>query len=88
MQQETRYRKGKESPTFLDLQMMMRTQLLLDREFVVKYIMRAMHHHNNKEMLVIPYNTGNHWLLVNISTLYDKVCYYDSARPTDPDTGE
>jgi hypothetical protein len=39
-------------------------------------------------MLVISYNTGNYWLLMNISTMYIQVWYYDSARPTDPDTGE
>jgi hypothetical protein len=38
MQQETHNRMGKESMTFLDPQMMMRNQLLLDRESVVKYI--------------------------------------------------
>jgi hypothetical protein len=88
MQQETRHRKEKESPTFLDPLMMTRTQLLLDRESVVKYIVRAMHHNNDKKMLVIPYNMGNHWLLLNISTMYDQVWYRDSVRMTDPDTGE
>jgi hypothetical protein len=59
MEQETRHRKGKESLTFLDPQLMTRTQLLLNRESVVKYIVRAMCHCNNKK-LVIPYNTGNY----------------------------
>jgi hypothetical protein len=60
MEQETRHRKGKESLTFLDPQLMTRTQLLLNRESVVKYIVRAMCHYNNKEKLVIPYNMGNY----------------------------
>jgi hypothetical protein len=69
-QQETRHRKGKESLTFLVLQMMTRTQILLDRESVVKYLVRAMHHYNNKEVIIISYNTGNNWLLLSISTTY------------------
>jgi hypothetical protein len=77
----------KESPVFLDPQMMMRTQLLLDRESVVKYIVRAMCHYNEKEMLVTPYNTGNHWLLLNIYTTYDQAWYCDCTRPTHPGTG-
>jgi hypothetical protein len=88
MQQQTCYKKGKESPTYLDPQLMMRTQILLDRDFIVTYIVRAMRHFNDKEMLVILFNTGNYWLLLNISTMYDQVWYCDSARPTDPDTGK
>jgi hypothetical protein len=60
MQQETRHRKEKVSPAFFDLQIITRTQLLLDRDSIVKYIVRAMCHYNDNEMLVIPYNTGNY----------------------------
>jgi hypothetical protein len=64
-------KKGKESLACLDPQMMMRTQILLDRDFVVNYMIQAMHHHNDKEMLVISFNMGNHWLVLSISTMYD-----------------
>jgi hypothetical protein len=67
---------------------MMRTQILLDRDSVVKYMIQAMRHFNNKEMLVISFNTGNRWLLLLISTTYDQVWYCDSSSPTDLDTGE
>jgi hypothetical protein len=42
-------------------------------------MVRAMCHYNDKEMLVVPYNTGNHWLLLSISTMYEEVWYCDSA---------
>jgi hypothetical protein len=71
MQQQTFHKKGKESSTFHDPQMVMRTQILLDKEFIVEDIVRAMRHYNEKEMLVILFNTGNHWLLLSISITYD-----------------
>jgi hypothetical protein len=88
MQQKIHHRKGKESTAFLEPQMMMRTQLLPDRESVVKYIVQAMCHYNEKEMLGILFNTGNHWLFLNISATYNQVWHCDSVRPTDPHTGE
>jgi hypothetical protein len=47
-----------------------------------------MKHYIDKEMLVIPFNIGNHWVTLPISTKYDQVWYCDSSRPTDPITGE
>jgi hypothetical protein len=88
MQKETCQRKGKESSAYLDPQMMARTQIVADRQETVKYYVRAMHAYSDKEMLIIPYNTGNHWILLSISTTHKLVGYCDSNRPTDPDTGE
>jgi hypothetical protein len=67
--------------------MMMRTQILLARKDVV-YLVKAMSHYSDNEMLVIPFNTGNHWLLLPISTTYDRVWYCDSSRPTYPKIGD
>jgi hypothetical protein len=88
MQQQTRHKKGNEPPAYFDPQMMTRIQILIGRDCIVKYLIHAMCHHNSKEMLVIPFNTSNHWLLLSISTTYDQVWYRDSARSTDPDTDE
>jgi hypothetical protein len=88
MQQQTHHKKGNESPAYLDPQMMMRTQILLDRDSILKYMIRSMCHFNDKEMLLIPFNTGNYWLLLSISTMYDQVWYCDSSKPIDPYTGE
>jgi hypothetical protein len=40
------------------------------------------------KMLVVPFNIGNHWVTLSISTKYDQVWYCDSSRPTDPITGD
>jgi hypothetical protein len=37
-----------------------------------------MKHYKDKEILVIPFNTGAHWVTLSISTMYDYVWYYDS----------
>jgi hypothetical protein len=68
MQQQTYHKKGKESPAFLEPQMMKRTQILLSRPEVGKYIVKAMCHYSDKEMLVVPFNMVNHWLFLSIST--------------------
>jgi hypothetical protein len=86
MQQQTRHKKEKKSPGFLNPQMMTRTQILLSRNEVVKYMVQAMCHYSDKEMLVVPFNMGNHWLLLSISTTYDQVWYFDSSMPIDPKT--
>jgi hypothetical protein len=90
MQQLTHRRMGKESPVYLDPQISMRTNLLeaSSRKDVVAYFVKAMRHYSDKEILVIPFNTGNHWVIQAISTKYDQVYYCDSARPTDSITGE
>ena len=90
MQQLTRHRTGKESPAYLDPQISTRTNLLVasSRKDVVAYFVKAMRHYSDKEILVVPFNTGNHWVTLAISTKYDQVWYCDSARPTDLITDE
>jgi hypothetical protein len=88
MQQQTHHKKGKESPTYLDPQMSTRTNLHINQTEVVAYFVKAMAHYKDKEMLVIPFNMGNHWVTLSISTKYDQVWYCDSSRPTDPITGD
>jgi hypothetical protein len=88
MQQQTHNRKGKESYAYLDPQMAMRTQIHLSQKDIVVYFVKAMKHYNDKEMLVVPFNTGNHWVTLSISTMYDQVWYCDSSRPTDSRTGD
>jgi hypothetical protein len=48
----------------------------------------AMRNYRDKELSVILFNMGNHWVTLAISTKYDKVWYCDSSRPTDPITGD
>jgi hypothetical protein len=47
-----------------------------------------MGHYRDKEMLVVPFNTGNHWVTLSISTKYNQVSYCDSSRTTNPITGK
>jgi hypothetical protein len=88
MQQQTLHKAGKESPTYLDPQIAMRTNIDTNRPEVVVYFAKSMKHYRDKEMLVVPFNTGNHWVTLSISIKYDQVCYCDSSRLTDPITGE
>jgi hypothetical protein len=39
-------------------------------------------------MLLVPFNMGNHWVTLSISTKYDQVWYCDCLRPIDPITGD
>jgi hypothetical protein len=73
MQQQTHHKKGKESPAYLDPQMVMRTHIHLSQKDVVAYFVKAMTHYKDKEMLVIPFNMGNHWVTLYISTTYNQV---------------
>jgi hypothetical protein len=68
----------------------MRTNLLAasSQKDVVVYFVKAMRHYSDKEILVVPFNTGNHWVTLAISINYDQVWYCESARPTDSITGE
>jgi hypothetical protein len=68
--------------------MAMRTNLHLNRQDVVVYFVKAMRHYKDKEMLVVPFNVGSHWVTLSISTKYDQVWYYDSSRSIDPITGD
>jgi hypothetical protein len=60
-----------------------RTNLHSSRQEVVAYFVKAMRHYRDKEMLVVLFNMGNHWVTLSISTKYDQVWYYDSSRLTD-----
>jgi hypothetical protein len=42
----------------------------------------------NKEMLVVLFNMGNHWILLSISTTYDQVWYCDSFGLIDSKTSD
>jgi hypothetical protein len=88
MQQQTLHKTGKESPAYLDPQIMTRTNIDINRPKVIAYFAKAMKHYRDNEMLVIPFHTGNHWVTLSISTKYDQVWYCDSSRPIDPITGE
>jgi hypothetical protein len=81
---------GNESPAYIDLQILMRTDLLVasSRKDVVAYFVRAMRHYSDKEILVILFNMGDHWVTLAISIKYDQVWYCDSARSTDTRTSE
>jgi hypothetical protein len=64
---------GKESPVDLDPQISMRTNHLAasSQKDVVAYFVKAMRHYSDKEIIVIPFNTSNHWVTLAISTKYD-----------------
>jgi hypothetical protein len=49
---------------------------------------KAMRHYSDKKILVVPFNTGNHWVTLVISTKYDQAWYCDFTRPTYSITGE
>jgi hypothetical protein len=75
MQQLTHHRMVKESPAYLDPQISTRINLLAasSQKDVVAYFVRAMRHYSDKGILVVPFNTGNHWVTLAISTKYDQV---------------
>jgi hypothetical protein len=89
MQQLTHHKTGKESPAYLDPQISTRTNLLAaNSRKDVAYFVKAMRHYSDKKILVIPFNMGNHWVTLAISTKYDQVWFCDSTRPTDSITDE
>jgi hypothetical protein len=89
MQQDAPTRKGKDSSAYLDPQMMMTTVIQTEKAEVVKYLVWAMRYYKDKkEMLIVPYNTGTHWVLLTISMRHNQVWYCDSNRPIDPSTGK
>jgi hypothetical protein len=73
MQQQTLHKIGKESPAYIDPQIMTRPNLKTSPQEVVAYFAKAMTHYIDKEMLVVPFNTSNHWVTLSISTKYDQV---------------
>jgi hypothetical protein len=83
MQQLTYHRTGKETPTYLDPQISMRTNILATSSRKdVAYFVKAMIRYSDKEILTVSFNTGNHWVTLAISKKYDYVWYCDSTRPT------
>jgi hypothetical protein len=89
MQQDTHIRKRKGSPAYLDPQNMAMTVIQREKAEVVKYLLRAMHYYKDKkEMLIIPYNTDSHCVLLTISMRHNQDRYCDSNRLTDPATGK
>jgi hypothetical protein len=88
MQQQTHHKKGKESPAYFDSQMATRSNLYINQIEVVAYFLKAMTHYKDKEMLVVPFNTGNHWVTLSISTKCDQVWYCDYSMPIDAITGD
>jgi Ulp1 family protease len=64
--------------------MMTMTIIQTEKVEVVKYLMRAMRYYKDKrEMLITPYNTGSHWVLLIILMRHNQVWYCDSNRSTD-----
>jgi hypothetical protein len=53
----------------------MRTNLqtVSSQQEVVQYFAKEMMHYRDKEILVVPFNTYNHWVPLTISTKYDQV---------------
>jgi hypothetical protein len=50
MQQQTLNKKGMESPTYLALQIVMRTHIHFGRKDVIAYFVKAMSHYKDKEI--------------------------------------
>jgi hypothetical protein len=69
---------GKESHAYLDPQIVMRPNLKTSRQEVVAYFTKAIRHYKDKEMLVVPFNTGNHWVTLSILPSTTK---YSTATP-------
>jgi hypothetical protein len=66
----------------------------VDKNFILvksgcyTYFVKAMSPYKDKDMLVIPFNTGNRWVLLSICTTYDQVWYCYSSRLVDSKTGD
>jgi hypothetical protein len=46
-------------------------QVASGQKDVVAYFVRTMRHYSDKEILVVPFNTGNHWITLAIFIKYD-----------------
>jgi Ulp1 family protease len=69
--------------------MMTMTVIQTEKAEVMKYLVWSMRYYKDKkEMLIVPYNTGSHWVLLTISMRHNQVLYYDSNRLTNPATGK
>jgi hypothetical protein len=61
MQQDTHTRKEKDSPVYVNPQMMTTTVIQIEKAEVMKYLVQTIRYYKDKkEMLIIPYNTGSH----------------------------
>jgi hypothetical protein len=47
-----------------------------------------MSYYKDKEMLVVPFNSGSQWVTLPVSTKYERVWYYHSSRPIDLKIGD
>jgi hypothetical protein len=67
----------------------MTTVIQIEKAEVIKYLVWAMCYYKDKmEMLIVPYNTGSHWVLLTILMRHNQVWYCDSNRPIDPAIGK
>ncbi|PVH64317.1 hypothetical protein PAHAL_2G236100 [Panicum hallii] len=82
MQQETRRRTGKKCG-YIDPQMMTVTFMNSDRDSLVRYMVKCMGVHADKEHIVVPYNLGDHWVTLIINVRSKQVFYLDSSIPSD-----
>jgi endonuclease/exonuclease/phosphatase (EEP) superfamily protein YafD len=82
MQQLTCHRMGKESPAYLDRQISTRTSLLAasSQKNVAAYFVKAMRHYSDKEILVVAFNTDNHWVTLAILQSTTKSSIVTSQR--------
>jgi hypothetical protein len=54
--------------------MMMTSVIQTEKAEVMKYLVRAMRYYKGKkEMLIVPYNTDSHWVLLIISMRHNQV---------------
>jgi hypothetical protein len=81
-------KRKKKSLAYLDPQMVTRTNITLARKEIVAYFVNAMSHYKNKEMLIIPFNTGSHWVTLSSSPKYKHDWYCDSSGLIDPKMGD
>ena len=52
--------RGKECPAFLDPGLLTRNIIDLDRAHVIEQVVKAMVHFADKDIVMCPYNPGNH----------------------------
>ena len=73
MMKETKLQTGKECPAFIDPAWMMINNIQQNRTEVVKHVVKAMRVYNQKEVIMFPYNTGGHWILIAFLVKYKMI---------------